>query len=279
MKAIEKDRNRRYDTANGFAEDIKRYLNHEPVVACPPSWGYRLRKFSRRYRAAMAGALLVTVALLAGLVGTAWQAKRATDAKRQALASLDLAVKAQQRSETEAHAAELARQRESQERQRADENFRRARQAVDEYFTLVSESRLFDEAGMAPLRKELLEAALRYYEEFSKQAADDQAVDDPDILVELAAANQRIACIYVSIDSPKAFEAFHRSLDILEKLLDRGAVPTDWQSYAAGVFIAPFKSDAVARHPEEARNVVDRGIKVFSRLADANPQLSDSAIN
>ena len=51
MKALEKDRNRRYETANGFAADVQRYLADEPVQACPPSAGYRLRKFARRNKA------------------------------------------------------------------------------------------------------------------------------------------------------------------------------------------------------------------------------------
>ena len=57
MKALEKDRNRRYETANGFAADIERYLNDEPVEACPPSAAYRFRKFAggtkRRWRSAV----------------------------------------------------------------------------------------------------------------------------------------------------------------------------------------------------------------------------------
>ena len=51
MKALEKDRNRRYETANGFALDVQRYLRDEPVQACPPSAGYRFRKFLRRNKA------------------------------------------------------------------------------------------------------------------------------------------------------------------------------------------------------------------------------------
>ena len=50
MKALEKDRTRRYETANDFARDIQRYLNDEPVEACPPSTAYRLRKLVRRNR-------------------------------------------------------------------------------------------------------------------------------------------------------------------------------------------------------------------------------------
>ena len=51
MKALEKDRNRRYETANGFVDDIQRYLNDQPVQACPPSWWYRCRKFAPEQRA------------------------------------------------------------------------------------------------------------------------------------------------------------------------------------------------------------------------------------
>src|SRR3954468_1391351 len=50
MKALEKDRSRRYESANGFAADVQRYLADEPVQACPPSARYRLRKFARRHR-------------------------------------------------------------------------------------------------------------------------------------------------------------------------------------------------------------------------------------
>src|SRR5262249_11411559 len=51
MKALEKDRNRRYESASAFAADVERYLYDEPVQACPPSAGYRLRKFVRRHKA------------------------------------------------------------------------------------------------------------------------------------------------------------------------------------------------------------------------------------
>src|SRR5262249_41523603 len=64
MKALEKDRNRRYETANGFAQDVQRYLADEPVLACPPSVGYRLRKFARRNRAHLAVAVALGLLLL-----------------------------------------------------------------------------------------------------------------------------------------------------------------------------------------------------------------------
>jgi len=68
MKALEKDRTRRYETANEFAQDIGRHLGDEPVSAGPPSVGYRLRKFVRRNRAWVAGIAAVLVVLIAGIV-------------------------------------------------------------------------------------------------------------------------------------------------------------------------------------------------------------------
>ena len=72
MKALEKDRNRRYETANGFAADLQRYLADEPVQACPPSSWYRFRKFVRRNKQAVFAALLIFLTLLGGVIGTTW---------------------------------------------------------------------------------------------------------------------------------------------------------------------------------------------------------------
>jgi serine/threonine protein kinase len=81
MKALEKDRDRRYETANGLAADVRRYLNDEPVSACPPSAWYRFRKFTRRKKIALAMAACVLLALsgIAGGVGWAVRDKRARD--------------------------------------------------------------------------------------------------------------------------------------------------------------------------------------------------------
>jgi serine/threonine protein kinase/tetratricopeptide (TPR) repeat protein len=81
MKALEKDRGRRYETANGFARDVQRYLTDESVEACPPSAGYRLRRFVRKHRVGLAmAATLVTLLVLGGVVSS-WQAVRATRAE------------------------------------------------------------------------------------------------------------------------------------------------------------------------------------------------------
>jgi tetratricopeptide (TPR) repeat protein len=82
MKALEKDRNRRYETASGFAADIERHLHDDPVEAGPPSAAYRFRKFARRNKRTLAAAALLALVLVLGSVISTWQALRA-EAQRQ----------------------------------------------------------------------------------------------------------------------------------------------------------------------------------------------------
>jgi len=77
LKALEKERSRRYPSASEFAADIKRHLNHEPVLAVPPSWGYRARKFTRRHRVALATACAFAVVLVAAAAISIRQSIRA----------------------------------------------------------------------------------------------------------------------------------------------------------------------------------------------------------
>jgi tetratricopeptide (TPR) repeat protein len=85
MKCLEKDRTRRYETANGLASDIQRHLGNEPVVACPPSATYRLRKMVKRNKAAFAASAGVAAALIIGLAFALWQSIEKTRAYNRAL--------------------------------------------------------------------------------------------------------------------------------------------------------------------------------------------------
>lgn len=109
LKAIEKDRSRRYDSAAALAEDVRRHLHHQPVSAGPPSRAYRVRKFVRRNRVAVLAGSAIALAVVAGGVASAVgfvraseQRDRAMAAEREAVAQRAAAESARERAQTEA---------------------------------------------------------------------------------------------------------------------------------------------------------------------------------
>ena len=90
MKALEKYRTRRYETATSLAEDIRRHLDHEPVLAGPPSVAYKMTKFVIRNRASVAASLLVLVAVMVGIAGLALGLNEAHQQRDDALRSKTL---------------------------------------------------------------------------------------------------------------------------------------------------------------------------------------------
>lgn len=100
MKALEKDRERRYPSAQAMAEEIQSYLVGGPVAACPPTFTYRVRKFTHRNRFALATTTLVFAALIVGIIGTTWQAFRASRAEVDALARKEIAERQTARAES-----------------------------------------------------------------------------------------------------------------------------------------------------------------------------------
>ncbi len=131
MKALEKDRTRRYETAGELAADVVRHLNHEPILAGRPSAVYRFRKFARRHKAAMATVGLVAAALLLGLIASTWQAIRATRAEVGARDERDRAVFAWKQADQQRDRAFKAEQTASRDRDRAMEAERVATQERD----------------------------------------------------------------------------------------------------------------------------------------------------
>jgi serine/threonine protein kinase len=105
MKCLEKQRDRRYETANGLARDIQRYLADEAVEARPPSSGYRLRMFLRRNKGPVIAASLVLMSLIAGIVGTSAGLFRARNAEHQAIKQRDAKDKALKEAEEQSAVA------------------------------------------------------------------------------------------------------------------------------------------------------------------------------
>ncbi len=100
MKALEKDRSRRYETANGLAMDIQRHLGNEPVVARPPSWRYRLQKLIRRNRVVFAAGGAVALALVIGMGTSTWLFLREREARQRAVAAEQQQARLRHKAET-----------------------------------------------------------------------------------------------------------------------------------------------------------------------------------
>jgi eukaryotic-like serine/threonine-protein kinase len=127
MKCLEKDRTRRYETANGLAADIVRHLHDEPVTAGAPSRAYRLRKFAKRHRAQVIAGGIVAGVLVLGVIGTStgmvWALNEKTKATQAAESEATAKVAAQkneQKAIAATTAAEAAREGESKARKRAE---------------------------------------------------------------------------------------------------------------------------------------------------------------
>jgi serine/threonine protein kinase/tetratricopeptide (TPR) repeat protein len=160
MKAVDKDRARRYETASAFAMDILRHLADEPVQACPPSTAYQLKKFTRRYRAAVLTGGATLLLLVAGIAGTTY----------------GLIWAEHRRGE-----AEDARAAEAEQRQIADFQKKKAEQAQAD--TLADYRASTDEAieqligskpDLGPKERSYLERALKRWQAFAVRVGDDE---------------------------------------------------------------------------------------------------------
>jgi tetratricopeptide (TPR) repeat protein len=160
MKALEKDRNRRYETAQSLAQDVHRYLAGEAVEASPPGRTYRLRKFARRNRGAVSAAGLLLLSLVAGLVGTSWGLVRTERARAAEV--------------VERTAAEAARVRETE---RADAEARALREAA------VQRDRAVEAEKQARLEADTATAIRRFLQHDLLQAANpaDRSEGDADL--------------------------------------------------------------------------------------------------
>jgi tetratricopeptide (TPR) repeat protein len=147
MKALEKDRTRRYESASELAKDVQRYLDDEPVEACPPSTVYLLKKTIRRHKVGLTFAATVALAMILGLIGTTWQAVRATEAEA-----------------AEREQAQLT----DEQRQAAEANYVRAREAVKQMLTRVADNELAAIPEMGEVRKQLMADARLFYDELIK---------------------------------------------------------------------------------------------------------------
>jgi tetratricopeptide (TPR) repeat protein len=207
MKALEKDRSRRYETANGLAMDVQRHLADEPVQACPPSAGYWLRKFARRNKVPVLAALLVALAMVIGIIGATWGMVRARIAEAAAAHEASqkaLALRDREKALAPARASEA----------KAVESLKDSLVAVERMLTRVAQERLFDVPHMEPIRQELLQDALQFYQKFLQDQRDNRTVRR-----ETALAHARLAGIqYLFARHADAEANFRRAFSMLAEL-------------------------------------------------------------
>ena len=190
-KAMSANVEDRYASPMALANDVQHWLADEPVSAWQEPWSYRLRRWTRSHKT------LVTSSAVAAVVGLA-------------CLSVGLVL------------INDSRRREANARKEAQENyvvaeghFRKARSAVDQFYTQVSEELLFDEPGMQPVRRELLSQALTYYETFLEQRA-----DDPTLEIDVARTWYRIGAIRESLHSPEdAIAAYANAQEMQDRIL------------------------------------------------------------
>ncbi|MES2466288.1 MAG: serine/threonine-protein kinase [Verrucomicrobiota bacterium] len=174
LKAMEKDRTRRYETATALARDLQRHLEGKTVSAAAPVWHYQLGKFARRHRTVLIAAGLAAVALLAGMGVSLWQASQAKSSRIEA----------------------------ERNRLDAEANFDRARQAVELYLGRVNDHPRLQQADFQDLQRDLMETALPFYEELSHLRG-----QHPRLRMDRSQALARLAPIYQSVGRMDQSEA------------------------------------------------------------------------
>ncbi|UCG17077.1 MAG: serine/threonine protein kinase, partial [Phycisphaerales bacterium] len=206
LKAVGKSPEERYATAQELADDLQRFLEDKPIKAKRPSLIDRAAKWSRRHRAVVAsGVALLIMAVVALSVSTAliWQEQARTAA---ALAD-----------------AQQARSQEAEQRERAEANFRKAREAVDQMLTQVAEQlprlpgmpEAEDSPDVTEIKQALLEEALAFYEGFRQDRS-----SDPLVRNETAHAYLRVAEITKALgQDERAKETYRGAIRLLEELV------------------------------------------------------------
>ena len=226
MKALEKDRTRRYETATGFARDIGRYLDGDAVEASPPSRTYRLGKFARKHRAALTTAtafalLLFAAAILsAGLAVSANRERvRAKIAEKLAKEQQFLAQEREQAANRERARAEKAEQSAKDQQARAQNREQMAIDAVKRFGDAVRETpELKNNATLAPLRARLLKEPHAFFLKLKDQLQADREAA-PDSLDRLATASYELGELTSEIgNKDDAVRAYQESLTIRERL-------------------------------------------------------------
>jgi Tfp pilus assembly protein PilF len=239
MKALEKDRNRRYETANGFALDVQRYLHDEPVLAGPPGARYRLRKFVHRNKGPVLAAALLLLTLVLGIIGTTVGLVLADQARLTAQAETAA------RERALAHAAESAAQA-RRDRERAEKRLAQ----IEKNIAIIGE--LFKDLDPRAVEKEdrPLQAILGDRLDAAARELEAEAVGDP---LAVARLQHILGQSLLGLGYPeKAIDLFSKARRTREQLLPRDDPDTlTTMNYLAWAYLDAGRDElAVPLHRE-----------------------------
>jgi eukaryotic-like serine/threonine-protein kinase len=230
MKALEKDRSRRYETASGFAADIERHLHDEPVEACPPSARYRLGKFVRRNKATLAIAVLVLLFLTMLGGGAGWAARDRSARQARAAGQLELIlgdVTRLEQSEKWSEALASARRAEPAlaAGEAAPEIQERARQALDdlELIQRLEETRMWSGTAWADAqaRKQLsVQAERAYAATFREAGIDIDMLPAEEAAKQITARGRIAAAVLPALDDWVAVRSVGKDEAAIRRLID-----------------------------------------------------------
>src|SRR5262249_38596520 len=145
---------------------------------------------------------------------------------------------------------------------------RKACQAVEEYLTLISESTLLEEPALEPLRKQLLQTALRYYQGFVQEHG-----EDPELQAELAAAYIRVAqVIYALAADDDLLPPFQKGVAVLEDFVRKKPDVSAYQSFQVGI-CQPLATDLHIREPAETLRAFEKARDIWEELVRDHPTI------
>jgi eukaryotic-like serine/threonine-protein kinase len=275
MKALEKDRNRRYETADNLAADVMRYLAGDPVTAVPPSAGYRLRKFVRRNRATVTWVAILLALLIAFSGFSIFLAFEADRGWREAIAANGKLSAKNAELERQRTLAEIAAANESKQRQLADSfaqkaqaNFRTAREAVDRMLTRAGDETFRDVPGLEQLRRQILQDALEFHRGFLRVAHQDATVR-----FDAASAYHSVAEILKDLDNlTEAEDSCDKATQLFEQLLSEAPDDHKAQSKLAACLKLQAELHEAAGKAVQVEPLLRRAIEILEGLVQQVPQ-------
>ncbi len=238
LKAMSKEPESRYATAQDLADDLRRFLDDKPVRAKRPSLVERATKWARRHTVIVEAALAILAVTVLAL-----------------LAHSILLGQEQQRTVAA--------------RKLAESRSRQARKAVDSMYTRVAEKWLIDQPGLRPLQREFLQEALAFYQEFARQQG-----DDPEAQIEQAVAMRRVGEIQDALNNDEETERIYlQVINLLNDIVDRPLDNPRRREELATVQLTLARLYHIDGRNPDAADRFTQALQIYQSLAVSHPEI------